>query len=80
MNNQASYATRFTDRVVTLLGGMEMAEEFFRLHPGHERRMRQASLYHRLTSTTGAYKGALIFFTLSLRPMLVADREAAIGR
>ncbi len=74
---ESSYATRFINRVTTLLGGLEMAEEFFRLHPRHEMLMRQAALCHRVTANTGAYKGAYIFFTLNLRPILAADRKAA---
>jgi hypothetical protein len=74
-----NYLNKFTAKVNELLGGEEMANEFFKLHPELVTKMRVSALYHQ--SKGGAsWKGAMIFHRFDLRPILAADRRRACNR
>ena len=73
MNN---YLEHFRYAVVALLGGVEMASEFFSIHPELIVELRVSAAFH--CGKGGApCKGARIFFDRELRPMLAADRAWA---
>ena len=76
MNN---YLNDFTAQVFTLLGGEDMAHEFFQLHPELITRMRTAALYHH-GKGGAAHKGANIFHRFDLKPILAKDRRGACRR
>jgi len=73
-----TYADKFRACLVTRLGGVEMAEEFFLNHPTLFVKMRMAGLYHR-TKGGAAWKGAKIFFEQTVKPILAADRKLAMS-
>lgn len=73
------YLADFTAQVFALLGGQEMAHEFFALHPELPEKMRAAALYH-YTKRGAAHKGAKIFHRFELTPLLRADRRVACRR
>lgn len=73
------YLHDFTAKVVELLGGQDMAREFFRLHPELATKMRVAALYHH-GKGGAAWKGANIFHRFDLTPVLRADRRRACRR
>jgi len=73
IHNTKRYSERFAHLTVQRLGGLEMAEEFFRLHPEMVQAVRTAAIYH-YGKGGSAYKGALIFFLRTIKPQLAADR------
>jgi hypothetical protein len=73
------YHALFTRKVFELLGGYEMAQEFFELHPELPEKMRAAALYHKRKGGA-AWKGACVFHRFELTPLLRADRRAATLR
>ena len=70
------YLTEFTAHVVELLGGEDMAREFFQLHPELRTKLRLAALYHE-GKGGAAHKGAAIFNRFDIRPVLRADQRRA---
>jgi hypothetical protein len=58
------------------LGGLEMATEFFRLHPQFVRFAMIATMMH-FKKGGAAHKGAKLFFERRIQPQLRADRIAA---
>lgn len=71
-----NYLKRFEAAVSTLLGGCDMADEFFAFHPEMVEARRASAAYHRAKG--GRYwKGALIFFRRTVQPVIRADRKAA---
>ena len=71
-----AYLRKFTSEVVVLLGGQEMAGEFFAMHPELPEKMRAAALYHH-GKGGAAWKGASIFNRFELKPLIRADRRMA---
>lgn len=71
------YIKRFEAYIYTKLGGLDMAEEFFRRHPDLRRLMYHNARYH-CGKRGASWKGAAIFYRWHIRPRLRADREAAM--
>ncbi len=70
------YLKRFERYLTVRLGGLEMANEFFALHPECIRLMRRSALFHR-SKGGAAWKGAAIFMDYNVKPILAIDRKAA---
>jgi len=73
------YWTRFVSHVYAHLGGLEMAEEFFKRHPGARISMRRSCRYH-FGKKGASFKGAKIFFERTLLPILRKDHANAKQR
>jgi hypothetical protein len=71
-----AYFNEFQATVSVLLGGMEMAEEFFLYHPDLAEALRIHAAFHE-GKGGAAWKGANIFFARELRSVLRADRAIA---
>lgn len=71
-----TYEQRFNAQLTKMLGGIEMATEFFGKHPEIPSRADWAMDYHR-TKGGAAWKGACIFFRFHVKPILKADRLQA---
>lgn len=69
-----NYREQFESQVFTRLGGLEMAGEFFGLHPELRRGLKTHSEYHRRKGGA-AWKGAAIWFGREARPALKHDFE-----
>jgi hypothetical protein len=73
-----NYYDDFRSHVVTALGGIEMANEFFHLHPYMTRAMIQAAEYHYHKGGPGSAKsGAEIWMRTQVRDRLERDRRMA---
>lgn len=70
------YIKRFEAHVYTKLGGLDMAEDFFRRHPDLRRGLYHAGRYHQ-GKRGASWKGAAIFFRFHILSRLQADRAAA---
>lgn len=70
------YLKRFNRGVIKRLGGVEMAEEFFVLHPEMVDKMKASAKYH-FRKGGAAWKGAAIWFKLRVTPLLKEDRIKA---
>lgn len=76
-----AYWREFLGQVYELLGGLDMAEVFFRRHPEQRRKMRIECRFHfNKGGTATATAGANIYVKQYLRPILDADRAAAIKK
>ena len=71
------YWRLFDRHVAELLGGLDMADDFFRMHPRLARTMRVQMMIH-FKKGGAAWKGAAIFFRRIVKPQLAADRKAAM--
>ncbi len=68
------YHRDFVNSVATRLGGLEMAEEFFELHPYVAELTKTAYEQYRLEHVTPE-GGATLFFIHVVSPVLRKDRE-----
>lgn len=73
------YWPRFESHVYRLLGGLDMAEEFFNRHPGARISMLRSRRYH-FEKGGAAHKGATIFYERTLKPIIARDRDRAKKR
>jgi hypothetical protein len=74
-----SYAALFENHVYAQLGGLEMGDEFFALHPQLKKRLRAEALYHSVAKTPHK-RAAEIVFTTRLQRIVRADRLEACRR
>lgn len=71
-----TYYDRFKACVYVCLGGLDMAEEFFDMHPRMYASLRLWADYH-YHKGGAAYKGAAIWYERVGKPQLKWDRELA---
>lgn len=70
------YFREFQNQVFTLLGGWEMANEFFRLHPEAAQRLPEEARYHfGKGGPKSAENAAQAWFRFRAKPLLKADRQ-----
>lgn len=72
-----TYIRRFEEHTNVYLGGLDMADEFFRLHPDIWRGIRAVAMMHWLKGGSPE-RGAGVWFQRTLRPQLRRDRKAAV--
>ncbi len=73
-----AYWKEFLGQVYELLGGIDMATEFFKAHPEQRRDMRAECRFHFNKGGTGtAQAGANIYFKQNLKRILQEDRAQA---
>lgn len=71
-----TYWKRFEAGIITRLGGVEMADEFFAIHPKIKTVMVGSARYHH-GKRGASWKAASIFFAQVIQPILKADRVAS---
>ncbi len=74
-----AYQRHFTRHVIQGLGGIDMADEFFQLHPELAAKIPAAAAYHEQKGGA-AWKGAAIFHRFELKPVIQRDRRRACRR
>lgn len=78
MNNN-EYLQQFEAYANTYLGGLDMANEFFALHPDIKAGMRAVAMMHQAKGGSPE-RGAGVWFQRTLRPQIKRDRKASVGK
>jgi hypothetical protein len=73
------YLEQFEAHANAYLGGLDMAGEFFAMHPDIKAGMVAVATMHMLKGG-GPQRAAGVWFQRTLRPQLRRDRKASVGK
>jgi len=79
MTFESDYYEDFEAHANAYLGGLDMADEFFAMHPDIKAGMRAVAMMH-MAKGGSPERGAGVWFQRTLRPQVRRDRKAAVGK